>query len=70
MDKYQVFVDEYSHEEVSDESINVNSVLTWNLYSSGRLRVDFQNEFYFDSALVRVSPELLQAAIKKLKKGT
>ncbi len=70
IDKRQLVVDEYSREEVSDESINVNSVLTWNVYSSGRLRVAFEHDFYFDSdsARTNIRPERVQAAIKKLQR--
>jgi hypothetical protein len=70
MDKRQVVADEYSQEEFSDESINVNSVLTWNVYSSGRLRVDFHHEFFFDSAYSNIRPERVQAVIKKLRCAT
>ncbi len=66
MDKSQVVADEYSQEEFTDESINVNSVLTWKVSSSGRLIVDFQHEVYFDSALSSIRQERVQAAIKKL----
>ncbi len=70
IDKRQVVADEYSQEEFSDESINLNSVLTWNVDSSGRLRVDLQHEFSFDSACSSVGQERIQTAIRKLRDGT
>jgi hypothetical protein len=70
IERRQIVADEYSQEEFSDESINVNSVLTWNVYASGRLKVDFQHEFVFDSTRSNIQPDRVQAAINKLQTGT
>jgi len=41
--------DEYSQEELSEDSVNVNCVLSWCLTASQTLQVKFHNSFYFDS---------------------
>jgi hypothetical protein len=65
--------DEYAQEFYSDESINVNCVLSWRLRedaSSLRLRIDFHNSFFFDSERWHPRLDLLKEAIRRLKTST
>lgn len=63
--------DEYSQSFFSDDSVNLNRVLSWRAQNgktdAPALRIDFHNSFFFDSARTCTRPELLQKALQQLK---
>jgi hypothetical protein len=63
----QLIVDEHSQEDFSDDSINLNCVLSWNLSLTGRLRLDLHGEVKFDSDNTDVPTEKVQAAIERVR---
>ena len=67
-EKPQVVADDYCQPFPSDDSININSVLSWKLTSTNSLVVNFHNSFLFDSARSAIRSERVQAAIHKLRK--
>jgi hypothetical protein len=63
-----LFLDEFSQEEFSDDSINVSCVLTWNLAHAGRLRLDFHGELLFDSDNSPMPLERIHSAIEMVRR--
>ena len=65
--------DEYGQPFFSDESVNLNCVLSWRARDKKgpipTLRIDFHNSFFFDSALTNTRPELLQKALRQLNRS-
>jgi hypothetical protein len=49
IDQRRYELDDYTNEEFSDDSINVQCVLSYTVGSSQSLRINFHNGFHFDS---------------------
>jgi hypothetical protein len=65
--------DEYAQEWFSDDSVDLQCVLSWRLRDSGsaapHLMIDLHNSFILDSAYGRPRPERIQSAIRQLKQN-
>ena len=63
--------DEYSQSFFSDDSLNLNCVLSWRVRDENApnpaLRIDFNNSFFFDSDRTHTRPELVRKALRQLK---
>lgn len=64
-------VDDYVHEEYSDDTINLKCVLSWKSDRkaqgrSARCQINFHNCFYFDSEKSQVKPDRAEAVRAEL----
>ena len=66
MTRYEL--DEFSDPGPSNESINVNRVLSWRHTKRGGLLIDYQGGWFFDSSICKPSPALQERLERALSR--